>query len=105
MKSTIPLERQDTTVGQEHIKQAVCLWNPGTRFYSLLPLMRFFGESGYVFLMGFENDAPMLLSCGQVSLEPPYELVVRPLRRFALCICCLGRHSKALGGPIFEPLA
>jgi hypothetical protein len=42
-----------------------------------------------------------LLTCGQVSLKPPYELVVRPLRRSALCIRFLGRYSEALGEPIF----
>ena len=54
-----------------------------------------------------ENRLPdILLTCGQVSLEPPYELVMLPLCCSALCIRLLGRYSEALGGPIFAvPLA
>ena len=61
---------------------------------------------GYISLMTFETAFSDVLTFGQVSLEPPYELVMLPLYCSALCIRLLGRDSEAIGGPIFAvPLA
>lgn len=76
----------------------------GTRFHSLLPLMRFSEESGYISLIVFENDDPMCSS--PVVKYPSSFLMNSSCSLCALCIRFLRRHSEALGGPIFAvPLA
>jgi hypothetical protein len=42
---TVRQEKWNTTAGQEHSKY---LWDPTLLPESLLPLMRFFEESGYI---------------------------------------------------------